>query len=69
MTYEEIKDIEGARKLWELFTLFPDMIDEQVAETVIDEYDESMRKLVKLTVLHRVDVDIADCASFRYSRR
>lgn len=55
MTYEEIKDIEGARKLWELFTLFPDMIDEQIAETVIDDYDEAMRKLVNLTVLHRVD--------------
>ena len=59
ITYEEIKDIDCARKLWEIFTLFPDMIDEQIAETVIDEYDEAMRKLVNLTVLHRVDGDNA----------
>ena len=52
MTYAEIKDQENERSLWELFTLFPDQVDEKVAESIVDNYDDVLKKLVNLGIVH-----------------
>ncbi len=57
MTYEEIEEDSSARELWELFTLFPDMIAERAAESVVENYDDVIRKLVNLNVIHIVETD------------
>ena len=52
MTFAEIKDNKNERALWELFTLFPDQIEETVAEKIIDRYDGVLRKMMNLGVVH-----------------
>ena len=52
MTYMEIKEKECARALWELFTLFPDLIEQKAAEELIDGYEDALRTLVDLGVVH-----------------
>ena len=55
MTYIEIKDKENARTLWELFTLYPNQIEESAAERLVDEYDDALKNLVNLGIIHMND--------------
>ena len=55
MTYMEIKDKENARALWELFTLYPDQIEESSAEKLVDEYDDALKDLVNFGIVHMND--------------
>ena len=52
MTYMEIKDMESARAMWELFTLFPDQIEKGVVEELVDGCDDALITLMDLGVIH-----------------
>ena len=53
ITYEEVKADENARRLWELFTLFPDTIDIDTADRIIPDCYSARVKLTDLSVLHK----------------
>ncbi len=52
MTYAEMKDGNSERALWELFTLFPNTIEVTVAEKILEDYEDSIERLVSLGVVH-----------------
>ena len=52
MTYMEIKDRESERALWELFTLFPDQIEDSAAEELVDDFDDALKSLVNIGIVH-----------------
>ena len=53
ITFEEVKADENARRLWELFTLFPDTIDIDTADRIIPDCYSARVKLTDLSVLHK----------------
>ena len=52
ITYDEIKNDENARRLWALFTLFPEAIDASSVESIIPDSYDAVRKLIDLSVVH-----------------
>ena len=52
ITYDEVKDDKDARLLWELFTLFPEMLDASAVERILGECFEARAKLIDLSVIH-----------------
>ena len=53
ITYEEIKADENARRLWELFTLFPESINVSAADCIIPDCYSARVTLSDLSVIHK----------------